>query len=333
MAMATHRFFQDRGFLYVHTPILTANDCEGAGEMFQVTTLLPPVDEKSSEKPLPVDEKTGLVDYSKDFFHKPAFLTVSGQLAVENYCCALSDVYTFGPTFRAEKSYTRRHLAEFWMIEPELAFADLNDDMDCAEAYLKFCVQYALDNCKRDLEFFDLRVENGLIQRLQDLVSKPFARVPYTEAVEMLMPHAANFEDTNIHWGMDMGSEHERFLTETLLKQPAFVYNYPKEIKAFYMRRNEDGKTVAAMDLLVPKIGEVIGGSQREERLEELDKAIEEKGLEKEAYWWYRDLRRFGTVPHSGFGLGFERLLMLISGVENIKDVIPFPRSTGSAEF
>ncbi|CEM00011.1 unnamed protein product [Vitrella brassicaformis CCMP3155] len=329
LAMATHRFFQDRGFLYIHTPLITCCDCEGAGEMFQVTTVLPKVGEKGNA---PVD-KEQKIDYSKDFFGKPAFLTVSGQLAVENYACALSDVYTFGPTFRAENSNTSRHLAEFWMIEPEMAFADLQQDMDCAEAYVKYCVQWVLDNCMADLEFFDLRVEKGLVDRLRHIVNSPFVRITYTEAFEILQKHKSKFQEKPEQWGMDLGSEHERYLTEQVYKQPVTVYNYPKEIKAFYMRLNNDDRTVAAMDVLLPKIGEVIGGSQREERLDVLDRRIKDMGLPLESYWWYRDLRKYGSVPHAGFGLGFERLIMLVTGVDNIRDVIPFPRYPGHADF
>lgn len=329
MAMATHRFFQDRGFLYIHTPIITASDCEGAGEMFQVTTILP--DQNSSvanQLPLTKDQK---VDYTKDFFSKPAFLTVSGQLAVENYCCALSDVYTFGPTFRAENSKTSRHLAEFWMIEPELAFADLVDDMNCGEAYLKYCVEWAIVNCRKDLEYLE-NEEPGLIERLENIVKEPFERITYTDAIDLLKPHSDKFE-LKVEWGIDLATEHERYLTEEIYRRPVIVYNYPKALKAFYMRVNDDGKTVAAMDILLPKIGEIIGGSQREERLEYLDKQIEEKNLDKSVYWWYRELRQYGSVPHCGFGLGFERLIMLVTGVDNIRDVIPYPRYPGHAEF
>jgi asparaginyl-tRNA synthetase len=263
-------------------------------------------------------------------------LTVSGQLSVENYCCALSNVYTFGPTFRAENSHTSRHLAEFWMIEPELAFADINDDMNCAEDYLKYCVRYAYENHREDLEFFEEHCEKGLIKRLENLLETPFARVSYTEACDILIAEekkgTAKFE-TSVEWGMDLNSEHERYLTEKIKLKPTIVYNYPKDIKAFYMRLNDDEKTVAAMDVLLPQIGEVIGGSQREERLDVLDRRITEMGLEVSDYWWYRDLRKYGTVPHAGFGLGFERLIMLTTGVENIRDVIPYPRYPGHAEF
>jgi asparaginyl-tRNA synthetase len=312
----------------VHTPIITAADCEGAGEMFQVTTLLGGEDKVDSEKKL---------DYSKDFFSKPAFLTVSGQLSVENYACALSDVYTFGPTFRAENSHTTRHLSEFWMIEPEMAFADLKDDMDCIEDFLKFAVEWALEKNYDDLKFFDERIEKGLISRLQAVLAAPFARVSYTEAIEILERDLAakkvKFENAKIFWGMDLDSEHERYITEKVFKKPTLVFNYPKGIKAFYMRLNEDGKTVAATDCLAPGIGEVVGGSQREERLDVLDMRISEMGLSVDDYSFYRDLRKFGSVPHAGFGVGFERLIMYITGVENIRDVIPFPRYPGNAEF
>jgi len=328
LAQATHQFFRSKGFLYVHTPLITAADCEGAGEMFQVTTLM----HDAEKEGLPRDK--GKIDYSKDFFGKPAFLTVSGQLSVENYCCALSNVYTFGPTFRAENSHTSRHLAEFWMIEPELAFADIHDDMQCAEDYLKFCVRYAMDNNHEDLTWFDNNVEKGLVKRLENLLAEPFARISYTEAIEILIKESPNAGfQVPVEWGMDLGSEHERYLCEKIYKKPTVVYNYPKDIKAFYMRLNDDEKTVAAMDVLAPAIGEVIGGSQREERLDVLDRRIGEMGLDVKDYWWYRDLRRFGSVPHCGFGLGFERLIMLTTGVENIRDVIPYPRYPGHAEF
>jgi asparaginyl-tRNA synthetase len=310
-----HEFFRERNFLYVHTPIITAADCEGAGEMFQVT---------SGKK--------------EEFFGKQAFLTVSGQLAVENYCCALSDVYTFGPTFRAENSHTSRHLAEFWMVEPEMAFADLADDMACAEDFVKHCVGAALAANRADLEWFDKFVaKDGLVARLEKLATEPFGRMSYSEAVQVLQEHQASgkvqFQNVNIFWGMDLDSEHERYLVEKVTGKPTMVFNYPKEIKAFYMRQNEDGKTVAAMDMLVPGIGELIGGSQREERLERIKARIEELEMPVENYWWYLDLRRFGSVPHAGFGLGFERLVMMVTGVENIRDVIPFPRYPGHADF
>lgn len=315
LAFATHLFFQKRGFLYIQTPVITGSDCEGGGEMFRVTTL---------EKPT--------LDPSKDFFGKKTYLTVSGQLEGEIMACALSDIYTFGPTFRAENSNTSRHLAEFWMIEPEMAFADLKANMECAEAYLKFCVNYALEHCKEDLEFFDKFIENGLIARLHNVAHSPFAHIPYTEAIEILKKAPKQFEFP-VEWGTDLQSEHERYLAEEYCKKPVILTDYPADIKAFYMRGNADGKTVAAMDVLVPKIGELMGGSQREERLEVLEKKIEEFGLNREDYWWYLELREYGSVPHSGFGVGFERLILFITGMENIRDVIPFPRFPGNAEF
>lgn len=314
LAFATHLFFHQRGFLYIHTPLITGSDCEGGGEMFRVTTL-----EKQD-------------DPAKDFFGKPTYLTVSGQLEGEILATALSDVYTFGPTFRAENSNTSRHLAEFWMIEPEMAFADLRADMECAESYLKFCVAYVLMHCKEDLEFFDKFIENGLIERLTHVASSSFAHIPYTEAVEILKKAPKRFEFP-VEWGSDLQSEHERYLAEDYCKKPVIITDYPAEIKAFYMRSNTDGKTVAAMDILVPKIGEIIGGSQREERLDVLEKKITEFGFKREDYWWYLELREFGTVPHAGFGLGFERLVLFVTGMENIRDVIPFPRYPGHAEF
>lgn len=313
LAFATHLFFQQRGFLYVQTPIITGSDCEGGGEMFRVTTL---------EKP----------DPAKDFFGKSAYLTVSGQLEGEIVACALSDIYTFGPTFRAENSNTSRHLAEFWMIEPEMAFADLKDNMECAESYLKFCIRYVLEHCKEDLEFFDKFIENGLLTRLQHVANSPFAHIPYTEAIAILKKSGKQFEFP-VEWGIDLQSEHERYLAEEHCKKPVILTDYPTDIKSFYMRANADGKTVAAMDILVPKIGEIIGGSQREERLDVLEKKIEEFGLKREDYWWYLELREYGTVPHAGFGLGFERLVLFATGMENIRDVIPFPRFPGHAEF
>lgn len=322
LSYATHKFFQDRGFYYIHTPIITGSDCEGAGQMFQVTSL--------SLENIPRDD--GGVDYTKDFFQKPAYLTVSGQLAVENYACALSDVYTFGPTFRAENSNTSRHLSEFWMIEPEMAFADITDDMDCAEAYVKYILQHILDTCKEDIEFFNKFINKGLLERLQHVVSSPFERVTYTDAIDILKKSNKKFEFP-VEWGNDLQTEHERYLCEEHFKKPVFVYNYPKEIKSFYMRLNDDGKTVAAMDLLVAGVGELIGGSQREERFDVLEKRIEELGLKKEDYWWYLELRKYGSVPHAGFGLGFERMIQFATGMENIRDVIPFPRYPGHVEF
>ena len=316
LAYATHSFFQEKGFMYVHTPIITASDCEGAGEMFRVTTLDPTCKSKEDE----------------DFFGKPAYLTVSGQLNGEIYACALSDIYTFGPTFRAENSNTSRHLAEFWMIEPEMAFADINDNMDCAEEYIKYLTSYIIKHCKEDLELFDRFIEKGLLERLQLLVDSPFERITYTEAVEILQKAKCDFEFP-VEWGCDLQSEHERYLAEEYFGKPLIIRDYPKTIKAFYMRLNDDDKTVAAIDVIVPKVGEIIGGSQREERLDVLEKRIEETGLPKENYWWYLDLRRYGSVPHSGFGLGFERLIQFATGMENIRDVIPFPRYPGRAEF
>ncbi|MBA3237158.1 MAG: asparagine--tRNA ligase [Parachlamydiaceae bacterium] len=323
LAFATHKFFQERDFLYIHTPILTASDCEGAGEMFRVTTLNP-------EK-IPKDEK-GEVDWTQDFFSKPTFLTVSGQLNVEIYASALSDVYTFGPTFRAENSNTSRHLAEFWMIEPELAFADLNDNMDCAEAYIKYVLDYVLHECAEDMAFFDKHVSEGLIERLKKIIEVPFERASYTYAIRILEKSGKDFEYP-VKWGTDLQSEHERYLAEEFFCKPVFITDYPKEIKAFYMRANSDGKTVAAMDLLVPKIGEIIGGSQREERYDVLCDRIEEVGLAKEDYWWYLELRKYGSVPHAGFGVGFERMIQFVTGMDNIRDVIPFPRFPGKVDF
>jgi len=329
LAFAIHKFFQERSFYYVHTPLITASDCEGAGEMFSVTSLLNGI---KSLKDVPRIPNTDLLDYSKDFFAKPAFLTVSGQLEGEIFACAMSQVYTFGPTFRAENSHTTRHLAEFWMIEPEVAFADLHDNMDLAEDFLKYTVQFLLDHCPDEMEFFNKIYEKGIIERLKNVISSPFQRITYTEAVKILIESKQKFE-IPVVWGMDLKSEHERFLCEQIYKKPTILTNYPKEVKSFYMRLDEDGKTVSAMDVLVPKIGEIIGGSQREERLEVLEKRIEELSLNKENYSWYLDLRRFGSVPHAGFGLGFERLVLFTTGIENIRDVIPFPRFPGHAEF
>jgi asparaginyl-tRNA synthetase len=414
LAYATHIYFQNRGFLYIHTPEITSSDCEGAGSMFQVTTLLPPPKEKCNLKL----DKDGLVDYKDDFFSKPTYLTVSGQLEVENYACAMCDVYTFGPTFRAEVSHTSRHLAEFWMIEPEMCFADLFDDIECGENYLKFCLKYVLENNKSDLEFLDKNVEKGLIERLKNVVENEFKRLPYTEAIELLKEAVAKDkklfivkkeltkeekekiakekkekaeakkkakeakkkakeqgkegedkkegeekkeepkeepkkeepkkeepkkeekettkkedENRNIYWGMDLASVHERYLTEQVFKKPVILYNYPKEIKSFYMKQNPDGKTVAAADILVPKIGEIIGGSQREEDYDKLLTRMKELNMDIDTYKWYLDLRKYGSVPHAGFGLGFERLVMMATGIENIRDVIPYPRFPGHADF
>lgn len=323
MAFGAHKFFQERGFLYLTTPIITGSDCEGAGQMFRVTTL---------DLNNPPKTPEGKIDYAKDFFAKPTYLTVSGQLNAETYASALSDVYTFGPTFRAENSNTARHLAEFWMIEPEMAFADLNDDMDCAEAFLKYVFDYVLHHCREDMQFFDKYVSPGTIERLQHIIDSPFERTTYTYAVRVLEKANKPFEFP-IKWGLDMQSEHERYLTEEFFGKPVIVTDYPKDIKAFYMRANDDGKTVAAMDVLVPKVGEIIGGSQREERLDYLEKKIHGMGLSSEDYWWYLELRKYGSVPHAGFGAGFERLVRFVTGMENIRDVIPFPRFPGNADF
>ncbi len=323
VAYAIHQFFQERGFVYVHTPIITSSDCEGAGEMFQVTTL--------DLNNIPKNED-GSVDYSKDFFAKPTNLTVSGQLNVETYCMAFRNVYTFGPTFRAENSNTTRHAAEFWMIEPEIAFADLQDDMELAEDMLKYIIRYCLENAPEEMEFFNSFVDKGLLDRLHNVVDNEFAHVTYTEAIELLKKHADRFEYP-VEWGCDLQTEHERFLTEEVYKRPVFVTDYPKEIKAFYMKLNPDGKTVAAVDVLVPGIGEIIGGSQREENYDVLVSRIEELGMKKEDYSWYLDLRKYGTNKHAGFGLGFERMIMYVTGMGNIRDVLPFPRTVGTAEF
>ncbi|WMJ22489.1 asparagine--tRNA ligase [Paludicola sp. MB14-C6] len=320
-AYAIHKFFNERGFVYAHTPLITTSDCEGAGEMFRVTTL------DAKNPPLKED---GAVDFSQDFFCKPAGLTVSGQLEGEAMAMAFGKIYTFGPTFRAEQSFTARHAAEFWMIEPEIAFADLKDDMDLARDMIKFVLAYVLENCPDEMQFFNNFYDKGLIARLTDLVDSDFAEVTYTEAIEILEKHKDKF-DYPVYWGADLQTEHERFLTEEIFKKPLFVTNYPKDIKSFYMRLNDDGKTVAATDLLVPGVGEIIGGSQREERLDVLEERMKEKGLNAEDYSWYLDLRRYGGTKHAGFGLGFERLIMYITGVSNIRDVLPFPRTTGSA--
>jgi asparaginyl-tRNA synthetase len=324
LAFATHRFFQERDFLYFNAPIITASDCEGAGEMFQVTTL-------DLDK-LPIDPETRKIDYKQDFFGRAAKLTVSGQLEAETHACALGNVYTFGPTFRAENSNTARHLAEFWMIEPEMAFADLDDDADLAEDYLRFLFQEVLRLRPDDLKFFNDRIEKGLLDNLERLAEAKFTRITYTEAIALLEKNADKFE-FKPYWGIDLQSEHERYLAEVLFKGPVIVMNYPKEIKAFYMRLNDDQKTVAAMDVLLPTVGEIIGGSQREERLDILEKRIRDIDMNPEDYWWYCDLRRFGTVPHAGFGLGFERMVRFCTGMANIRDVIPFPRTPQSAEF
>jgi len=323
IAYAIHKFFQEKGYVYVHTPIITGSDAEGAGEMFRVTAL----DLAHAPK-----EQVGNVDFSKDFFGRSASLTVSGQLNVETYCMAFRNVYTFGPTFRAENSNTARHAAEFWMVEPEIAFADLSDDMNLAEEMMKFLIQYALDNAPEEMAFFNNFVDKTLFNRLENILSSEFGHVTYTEAVEMLEKENAKFEYP-VHWGMDLQTEHERYLTEKIFQKPVFVSDYPKEIKAFYMRLNDDNKTVAAMDLLVPGVGEIIGGSQREERQEVLQRRMHEAGLNAEDYWWYIDLRRYGGVKHAGYGLGFERVIMYLTGMSNIRDVISFPRTANSCEF
>ncbi|WP_099204606.1 asparagine--tRNA ligase [Scatolibacter rhodanostii] len=318
-----HKFFQERGFVYSHTPLITASDGEGAGEMFKVTTL--------DFDNLPRTED-GQVDYKQDFFQKQTSLTVTGQLEAECMAMAFSKVYTFGPTFRAEKSYTQRHAAEFWMIEPEFAFADLNDDIELIQDMIKYVIHYVMETCPQDLEFCNTFVDKGLLERLNHVVDSDFARVTYTEAVEILKKNNDNFE-FKVDWGTDLQTEHEKYLTEKHFKKPVFVTDYPKDIKAFYMRQNDDGKTVAAVDLLVAGIGEIVGGSQREERYDLLLNRIHELGLKEEDYWWYLDLRKFGGNKHAGFGLGFERLVMYLTGISNIRDVLPFPRTTGSAEF
>ena len=323
VAMAIHEFFQNKGFVYAHTPIITGSDCEGAGEMFRVTTL--------DLENLPRTED-GKIDYSKDFFGKETNLTVSGQLSAETFAMAFRNIYTFGPTFRAENSNTTRHAAEFWMIEPEMAFADLNDNMEIAEEMLKYIIQYVLDNAPEEMEFFNNFVDKGLLERLDNILNNEFGRVTYTEAVELLQKSGHSFEFP-VEWGIDLQTEHERYLTEKIFKKPVFVTDYPVEIKAFYMRLNDDKKTVAAMDLLVPGVGEIIGGSQREERLDVLEARIDELGLKKEDYWWYLDLRKYGGTRHAGFGLGFERAVMYLTGVGNIRDVLPYPRTVKNAEF
>ena len=322
ISFATHEFFHQEGFVLVHTPLITASDCEGAGQMFRVTTL--PLDQ------LPM--VNGKVDTSKDFFGKSAYLTVSGQLEGEAYACALGKIYTFGPTFRAENSNTSRHLSEFWMIEPEAAFYELADNMGLAERYLKFMIRETLEHCAEDMDFFEKRIQPGLLASLQLVLDKPFVHMSYTEAVEILSKCGEKFEYP-VSWGTDLQSEHERYLTEKHVQGPVILYNYPKEIKSFYMRLNDDGKTVAAMDVLVPGVGEIIGGSQREDRLDVLVARMEASGLKAEDYWWYLDLRRFGSVPHAGFGLGLERMVQYTTGMANIRDVIPFPRTPGSCEF
>ena len=326
MAFAIHRFFQERGFVYLHTPLITASDCEGAGAMFQVTTL-----------PLsnPPRTEDGAIDYSQDFFGKPTSLTVSGQLEGELGATALGEIYTFGPTFRAENSNTPRHLSEFWMVEPEMAFYDIADNMDLAEQFLKYCIQYALDNCRADIDFLAEHFDKELVSRLEFVLHNSFVRLPYTEGVKILEEAVAAGKkfDFPVHWGTDLQSEHERFLVEEHFKKPVILTDYPKEIKAFYMKQNEDGRTVRAMDVLFPKIGEIIGGSEREADYDKLLARIKELNIPMKDMWWYLDTRRFGTVPHSGFGLGFERLLLFVTGMANIRDVIPFPRFPKNAEF
>ena len=331
MAFAVHTFFQEHGFQYVHTPLITASDCEGAGEMFQVTTLnMQEIIRKALKDK--VDPATFAVDYKQDFFEREAYLTVSGQLEIETYATALSRVYTFGPTFRAENSNTTRHLSEFWMIEPEMSFFQLEDNMELAEAFVVYLLKWALTHCREDLEFFNAQIKPGLIQTLEHVVQSKFTRITYTDAVKELEKHASEFEFKPF-WGCDLQSEHEKYLTEQVFKGPVIVTDYPKEIKAFYMKQNEDGKTVRAMDVLVPGLGEIIGGSEREDNLAALETRMTELGLDIKNYWWYLDLRRYGTVPHSGFGLGFDRLLLYVTGMANIRDVIPYPRTPKSAEF
>jgi asparaginyl-tRNA synthetase len=323
LSFAIHQFFRERGFIYVHTPIITAADCEGAGEMFGVTTLdlanLPRRDD-------------GAVDFGRDFFAKPAYLTVSGQLEGEIFALSFSNIYTFGPTFRAENSNTPRHLAEFWMVEPEMAFCDLADDMAIAEEFLKYIIQYVLEHCRPDLEFFNKRIDDTVLSTLEHVAASKFEHVTYTDAIKILERAGKSWEFP-VHWGADLQSEHERYLTEETFKKPVIVTDYPKEIKAFYMRANDDGKTVRAMDVLAPRIGEIIGGSQREERHDVLLEKIRAQNLPEAAYWWYLELRKYGTAPHAGFGLGVERMLMYLTGMKNIRDVIPFPRTPGNAEF
>lgn len=323
LAQAIHKFFGEKGFYYLNTPLITASDCEGAGAMFQVTTL--PLND------LPKDEE-GNVDYSKDFFGKPTALTVSGQLEGELGATALGQIYTFGPTFRAENSNTPRHLSEFWMIEPEMAFYDINDNMDLAEEFVKYCIRYALDNCRSDIDFLSKMYDPELVSRLEFVLHNDFVRLTYTEGVDILKASGHKFEFP-VEWGIDLQSEHERYLVEQHFKKPVILTDYPKEIKAFYMKLNDDGKTVRAMDVLFPHIGEIIGGSEREESFDKLNKRIEELHIPMKDMWWYLDTRRFGTVPHSGFGLGFERLVLFVTGMTNIRDVIPFPRTPGNAEF
>ena len=330
LSFAIHRFFQERGFLYVHTPVITASDAEGAGQMFQVTTL--DLESIAGGQQTAAGDARHAPDYSHDFFGRRAYLTVSGQLNAETYACALDRVYTFGPTFRAENSNTTRHLAEFWMIEPEVAFCDIDCNMDLAEEFLKTLITGLLSECDEDMAFFDQRIEPGLLESLRSVAASNFARITYTEAVDALKSSRASFEYP-VSWGVDLQSEHEKFLTEEIYRKPVIVTGYPRDIKAFYMKQNDDGRTVRGMDVLVPRLGEIIGGSQREEDLAVLESRIGELGLERDAYWWYLELRKYGTVPHSGFGLGFERFIQYVTGMQNIRDVIPFPRTPGSAAF
>ena len=322
-AAAIHEFFQQRGFLWVHTPVITASDCEGAGELFSVTSL------DLKNVPLTEDKQ---IDYSQDFFGRPTYLTVSGQLEAEIMAMTFGNVYTFGPTFRAENSNTSRHLAEFWMVEPEMAFCELSEDMDLAEEFLRYVFKYVMNKCPEDMDFFNLRVDKTVLETAENIINNKFERITYTEAVKQLEKAKVKFEYP-VSWGLDLQSEHERYLCEQLFKKPVIVSDYPTEIKAFYMRLSDDEKTVAAMDVLAPKIGEIIGGSQREERYDVLENRIKAQGMKPEDLWWYMDLRRYGTVPHAGFGLGFERLVQFMTGMANIRDVIPFPRTPESAEF
>ncbi|MBN1105859.1 MAG: asparagine--tRNA ligase [Deltaproteobacteria bacterium] len=322
LSLAIHTFFQERGFFYIHTPIITGSDCEGAGEMFKVTTL----------DLLEIPQKDGLVDFAGDFFQSPANLTVSGQLEAEIFALALGDVYTFGPTFRAENSNTSRHLAEFWMVEPEMAFCDLEGDVELAIAFLRYLFRYVLDHCREDLEFFTRFIDSSVLNTLEDIVEQDFERITYTEGIEILSRAGESFEFP-VAWGSDIQSEHERYLCEKVFKKPVVLTDYPKQIKAFYMKVNEDGKTVRAMDVLVPRIGEIIGGSQREDDHDTLLARIREAGLDPDPYWWYLELRKFGSAPHAGFGLGFERLVQFVTGMANIRDVIPFPRTPGNVSF
>jgi asparaginyl-tRNA synthetase len=327
VSRSIHEFFQEQGFLYIHPPIITASDCEGAGEMFKVTAF------NLAQVPVQgTGPQAGTIDFTKDFFHRPTYLTVSGQLQAEIFACGLGKVYTFGPTFRAENSNTSRHLAEFWMVEPEMAFYDLEDNMTLAEAFLRRIIADTLEKCADDMRFFQERIDKEVLPRLEGILKSQFLRLPYTEAIDVLQKSGETFEFP-VSWGMDLQSEHERYLTEKKFRCPVILYDYPRTLKPFYMRVNDDGKTVRAMDVLVPGVGEIIGGSQREERLDVLEERMKEQKLDPSAYWWYLDLRRYGTVPHSGFGLGLERTLLFLSGMGNIRDVIPFPRTPGNAEF